>query len=107
MWRQGKGGREREAGRGGRERRLGGSALRGTRPLLFCLSFSDSWFNGLKLTLPPGTPYEFQCQYGSIGWSVGATLGVAQALRGERRVVTLVGDGSSQMTFQEFSTIMR
>ena len=27
----------------------------------------DSWFNGLKLKLPPGTPYEFQMQYGSIG----------------------------------------
>ena len=28
----------------------------------------DSWFNCLKLTLPEGCGYEFQMQYGSIGW---------------------------------------
>ena len=26
---------------------------------------------------PPGTKYHFQMQYGSIGWAIGATLGVA------------------------------
>ena len=35
----------------------------------------DSWFNGQKLTLPAGAGYHFQMQYGSIGWSTGATLG--------------------------------
>nr|DAD26274.1 TPA_asm: hypothetical protein HUJ06_027742 [Nelumbo nucifera] len=37
----------------------------------------DSWFNCQKLKLPQGCGYEFQMQYGSIGWSVGATLGYA------------------------------
>lgn len=40
--------------------------------------------------------YEFQMQYGSIGWSVGATLGYAQAARG-KRVIACIGDGSFQV----------
>ena len=40
--------------------------------------------------------YEFQMQYGSIGWSVGATLGYAQAAK-EKRVITFIGDGSFQV----------
>lgn len=39
----------------------------------------DSWFVGQKLTLPEGAKYMVQMQYGSIGWSVGAVLGVALA----------------------------
>jgi len=39
----------------------------------------DSWFVGQNLTLPDGTKYMVQMQYGSIGWSVGAVLGVALA----------------------------
>mmetsp|Transcript_109828 Transcript_109828/g.215281 ORF Transcript_109828/g.215281 Transcript_109828/m.215281 type:complete len:175 (+) Transcript_109828:1-525(+) len=46
-------------------------------------------------------------QYGSIGWSVGATLGMAAGLQGKKRVITLVGDGSFQMTAQEVSTMLR
>ena len=42
--------------------------------------------------------YEFQCQYGSIGWSVGATLGSALALQGKKRVISCIGDGSFQVT---------
>ncbi|CAL9179766.1 unnamed protein product [Musa hybrid cultivar] len=41
----------------------------------------DSWFNCRKLKLPEGCGYEFQMQCGSIGWSVGASLGSAQAGR--------------------------
>ena len=37
----------------------------------------DSWFNGVELALPQGARFEVQMQYGSIGWSVGATLGYA------------------------------
>lgn len=40
--------------------------------------------------------YEFQMQYGSIGWSVGAVLGYAQASP-ERRVIACIGDGSFQV----------
>lgn len=53
--------------------------------------------------------------YYSIGWSVGATTGVAHALRdgGEwmknksGRVILFVGDGSLQMTVQDISALVR
>ena len=66
----------------------------------------DSWFNGMDLHLPDGCKFEIQMQYGSIGWSVGAFLGLAAA-NPERRVIGLIGDGSFQMTAQEVSTILR
>ncbi|KAL9230686.1 hypothetical protein vseg_006004 [Gypsophila vaccaria] len=66
----------------------------------------DSWFNCQKLKLPKGCRYEFQMQYGSIGWSVGATLGYAQAVP-EKRVLAFIGDGSFQMTAQDISTMLR
>ncbi|MDX1415368.1 MAG: thiamine pyrophosphate-binding protein [Candidatus Promineifilaceae bacterium] len=66
----------------------------------------DSWFNGMNLELPEGAKFEIQMQYGSIGWSVGATLGYCLA-RPERRVIALIGDGSFQMTAQEVSTMIR
>ncbi|KAL8109511.1 hypothetical protein AgCh_025570 [Apium graveolens] len=34
--------------------------------------------------------YEFQMQYGSIGWSVGATLGYAQAAK-DKRIIACIG----------------
>ncbi|CAL9002842.1 unnamed protein product [Prunus brigantina] len=66
----------------------------------------DSWFNCQKLRLPAGCGYEFQMQYGSIGWSVGATLGYAQAVP-EKRVLAFIGDGSFQVTAQDVSTMIR
>ncbi|KAK4275140.1 hypothetical protein QN277_018274 [Acacia crassicarpa] len=66
----------------------------------------DSWFNCLKLKLPKGCGYEFQMQYGSIGWSVGATLGYAQAVP-DKRVIACIGDGSFQVTAQDVSTMIR
>ncbi|KAJ7946754.1 Pyruvate decarboxylase [Quillaja saponaria] len=80
----------------------------------------DSWFNcqKLKLTdmcilhankcneLENARMYEFQMQYGSIGWSVGATLGYAQA-DPHKRVIACIGDGSFQVTAQDVSTMLR
>ncbi|KAJ0520886.1 putative pyruvate decarboxylase [Helianthus annuus] len=66
----------------------------------------DSWFNCQKLKLPQGCGYEFQMQYGSIGWSVGATLGYAQAAT-DKRVIACIGDGSFQVTAQDVSTMLR
>ncbi len=40
--------------------------------------------------------YEFQCQYGSIGWAVGATLGYSIGL-GPKRLIASIGDGSFQV----------
>jgi TPP-dependent 2-oxoacid decarboxylase len=67
----------------------------------------DSWFNGQKLQLPAGAGYHFQMQYGSIGWSTGATLGVSIGAGAAKRVVALIGDGSFQLTAQEVSTMIR
>ncbi|XP_042411390.1 pyruvate decarboxylase 1-like [Zingiber officinale] len=67
----------------------------------------DSWFNCQKMKLPEGCGYEFQMQYGSIGWSVGATLGYAQAVKGAKRVIACIGDGSFQVTAQDVSTMLR
>ncbi|XP_022885306.1 pyruvate decarboxylase 2-like isoform X2 [Olea europaea var. sylvestris] len=66
----------------------------------------DSWFNCQKLKLPEGCGYEFQMQYGSIGWSVGATLGYAQSAP-KKRVISCIGDGSFQVTAQDVSTMIR
>ncbi|KAK9268207.1 hypothetical protein L1049_010650 [Liquidambar formosana] len=66
----------------------------------------DSWFNCQKLRLPENCGYEFQMQYGSIGWSVGATLGYAQAVK-NKRVIASIGDGSFQVTAQDVSTMIR
>ncbi|OMO82848.1 hypothetical protein CCACVL1_11731 [Corchorus capsularis] len=66
----------------------------------------DSWFNCQKLKLPEGCGYEFQMQYGSIGWSVGATLGYAQSVP-DKRVIACIGDGSFQVTAQDISTMLR
>lgn len=85
----------------------------------------DSWFNSQRLRLPDGCEYEVQMRYGSIGWSVGATLGYAFASGpksrisseavpngldkpvGSKRVLSLIGDGSFQMTAQDVSTMLR
>lgn len=66
----------------------------------------DSWFNGMQLDLPERARFEVQMQYGSIGWSVGATLGYSVGAP-DRRPIALIGDGSFQLTAQEVSTIIR
>ncbi|CAL5420362.1 unnamed protein product [Camellia sinensis] len=67
----------------------------------------DSWFNCQKLKLPEDVgKYEFQMQYGSIGWAVGATLGYAQAAQ-NKQVIACIGDGSFQVTIQDVSTMLR
>ncbi|CAI9301029.1 unnamed protein product [Lactuca saligna] len=66
----------------------------------------DSWFNCQKLKLPDGCGYEFQMQYGSIGWSVGALLGYAQSIP-DKRVIACIGDGSFQVTAQDVTTMIR
>eukprot|EP00879_Flechtneria_rotunda_P011355 GHRR01011860.1.p1 GENE.GHRR01011860.1~~GHRR01011860.1.p1 ORF type:complete len:497 (+),score=161.61 GHRR01011860.1:184-1674(+) len=61
----------------------------------------DSWFNTVKLKLPAGADYAIQMRYGSIGWSVGATLGYSLAAQAEgKRLLSFIGDGSFQVTAQ-------
>ena len=70
----------------------------------------DSWFTGMKLRLPPHGSFAVQLQYGSLGWSVPATVGYSMALtdtRRQGRLLALVGDGAFQMSPQEVSTLLR
>ncbi len=67
----------------------------------------DSWFNGMRLHLPKDCSYEFQMQWGSIGWATGATFGQAIAVQGKRRVISCIGDGSFQLTAQEVANMIR
>mmetsp|Transcript_13534 Transcript_13534/g.25895 ORF Transcript_13534/g.25895 Transcript_13534/m.25895 type:complete len:549 (-) Transcript_13534:202-1848(-) len=78
-----------------------------TSDMAIVVETGDSWFNGQKLRLPSGCGYECQMQYGSIGWSVGAVLGMSSALKDEKRVLALIGDGSFQMTCQEVSSMIK
>lgn len=45
-----------------------------------------------------------QLGYASIGWSLGATLGYAQASLDDR-VVLCIGDGSFQVSFDHFNEL--
>ena len=67
----------------------------------------DSWFHGLETRLPEGCRFEIQFQAGSIGWSVPATLGYELGFKEPRRVISMIGDGSFQLTAQEVSTMIR
>jgi indolepyruvate decarboxylase len=66
----------------------------------------DSWFNGLALKLPRGARFEVEMQWGHIGWSIPATFGYAMGAQG-RRVITMIGDGSFQLTAQEVAQMIR
>jgi TPP-dependent 2-oxoacid decarboxylase len=58
------------------------------------------------LTLPPKSTFVTQAVWGSIGYSVGSTLGTLLAAP-HRRHLLFVGDGSFQLTAQEISTMLR
>ncbi|THH20547.1 hypothetical protein EW146_g826 [Bondarzewia mesenterica] len=66
-------------------------------------------FGVLDIPLPRGCIYACQILWGSIGWTVGSTLGAALAARETNmgRTILFVGDGSLQLTVQELSTMMR
>jgi indolepyruvate decarboxylase len=63
-------------------------------------------FAGAAMTFQKGAQLMTQTFYGSIGYTVGATLGVALGAP-KKRVVLVVGDGSFQLTAQEVSTMIR
>ncbi|KAF4590086.1 Pyruvate decarboxylase 1 [Pleurotus pulmonarius] len=68
-----------------------------------------SSFGILDVPLPEKSIFVSQILWGSIGWSVGSTLGAALAARdlGLGRTILFVGDGSLQLTVQELSSMMR
>ncbi|TYC10585.1 alpha-keto acid decarboxylase family protein [Bizionia gelidisalsuginis] len=67
----------------------------------------DSWFNGLALHLPDGARFEVEMQWGHIGWSIPSVFGYAVSASKGRRVISLTGDGSFQLTAQEVAQMIR
>ncbi|ESK94985.1 pyruvate decarboxylase [Moniliophthora roreri MCA 2997] len=68
-----------------------------------------SSFGILDVPLPRDSVFVSQILWGSIGWTVGSTLGAALAAKdvGLGRTILFIGDGSLQLTVQELSTMMR
>jgi indolepyruvate decarboxylase len=58
-----------------------------------------------QLKLPKGATYITQGGWGSIGYGTPAAFGACIAAR-DRRVILFAGDGSTQMTVQEFSSML-
>ncbi|CCV00482.1 unnamed protein product [Malassezia sympodialis ATCC 42132] len=69
----------------------------------------SSCFGAVDTVLPKDVHYHQQMLYGSIGWSVGALLGIAVGARvlNHGRVILFVGDGSLLLTMQEISTVIK
>ena len=65
-----------------------------------------SLFSAAEMLMPEGASFIGQTFYGSIGYTVGATLGAGMAAQ-DRQVVLFVGDGSFQVTCQDLSTMIR
>lgn len=65
-----------------------------------------SLFSAAEMLMPEGATFIGQTFYGSIGYTVGATLGACIAAQ-DRRAVLFVGDGSFQVTCQDLSTMIR
>ena len=65
-----------------------------------------SLFSAAEMLMPEGATFIGQTFYGSIGYTVGATLGAGMAAQ-DRRTVLFVGDGSFQVTCQDLSTMIR
>lgn len=63
-------------------------------------------FSAAEMLMPEGATFIGQTFYGSIGYTVGATLGAGMAAP-DRRVVLFVGDGAFQVTCQDLSTMIR
>ncbi|KZT42636.1 pyruvate decarboxylase [Sistotremastrum suecicum HHB10207 ss-3] len=68
-----------------------------------------SSFGILDVPFPDDSIFVSQILWGSIGWTVGSTLGAALAAKqlGLGRTILFVGDGSLQLTVQEISVMIR
>ncbi|MEI7728763.1 MAG: thiamine pyrophosphate-binding protein [Verrucomicrobiota bacterium] len=63
-------------------------------------------FSAAEMLMPEGATFIGQTFYGSIGYTVGATLGAAMAAPA-RQTILFIGDGSFQVTCQDLSTMIR
>jgi pyruvate decarboxylase len=67
----------------------------------------DSWLSGAFTRLPGGARFEIEMQWGSLGWACPASFGYAMGLEPGRRLVSVIGDGSFQLTAQEVANMIR
>jgi pyruvate decarboxylase len=67
----------------------------------------DAWFNGMYMRLPKGARFEIEMAWGAIGWAVPASFGYAMGMEPGRRLVSIIGDGSFQLTAQEVANMIR
>ena len=65
-----------------------------------------SLFSAAEMLMPEGATFIGQTFYGSIGYTVGATLGAGIAAP-NRQLILFIGDGSFQVTGQDLSTMIR
>ena len=65
-----------------------------------------SLFSAAETLMPEGVTFIGQTFYGSIGYTVGATLGAGMAAQ-NRQLILFIGDGSFQVTGQDLSTMIR
>ena len=77
-----------------------------TRDSIVIAETGVSLFSAAEMLMPEGATFIGQAFYGSIGYTVGATLGAGMAAQ-DRQVVLFVGDGSFQVTCQDLSTMIR
>jgi indolepyruvate decarboxylase len=56
--------------------------------------------------LPTGARFEIEMQWSHIGWSVPAAFGYALGAL-ERQIISMIGDGSFQLTAQEVAQMIR
>lgn len=68
-------------------------------------------YSASETLMPKGTTFIGQTFFGSIGYTIGSTLGAAIAASvdtksSDRQVVLFIGDGAFQMTCQDISTII-
>jgi TPP-dependent 2-oxoacid decarboxylase len=63
-------------------------------------------FSAAEMLMPEEATFIGQTFYGSIGYTVGATLGAGMAAQ-DRPTVLFVGDGAFQVTCQDLSTMIR
>ncbi|TRM64754.1 thiamine diphosphate-binding protein [Schizophyllum amplum] len=68
-----------------------------------------SSFGVLDVPFPDTAVFVSQILWGSIGWTVGSTLGAALAAKELQmnRTILFIGDGSIQLTVQELSAMLR
>ncbi|MDO5030870.1 MAG: thiamine pyrophosphate-binding protein [Corynebacterium sp.] len=77
-----------------------------TNPTNVLAEQGTSYFGMSSMRLPENSQFIGQPMWGSIGYTLPATLGAGLADR-SRRPILLIGDGSAQMSAQELGTILR